>query len=213
LIYYRMYIVYQTTMELLESKAKDLQATIKVNEEKIRRLSLKMSKFICKNRDILLEIAEINKEICKLDGDLDKDTKQRLFHDLNKIEKRFHTWDRDDVISIQLIYDDKSEHIYSITMTGDVRTYVYTITTRSKKVMDVVRECFINMRHWKDAAKDDDGVRHNIKRMNETFWFHGDVRKEDVGKSDITKYWIGDMLYCCYNKDKAIALLYPDYKE
>ena len=200
-------------MEDLESKVKDLQATIKVNEEKIRRLALKISRFSCKNRNILVEISEINREICKLNGDLDEDTKLRLFHDLNKIEKRFHTWDRDDVVKIHLNYDETSEHIYSITMTGDVRTYIYTITTRSKKIMDVIRQCFTNSRHSTDAVEDDESVRYHIKRMNETFWIHGDVSKDDIGKSDITKYWTGEMLYCRYNKDIAIALLYPDYKE
>jgi hypothetical protein len=200
-------------MELLESKVLDLQAWHQANTDKIRELKDIIGPLERKNLDITNEINQINKEICKLDGDLDEDTKRRLFHDFNKIEKRFHTWDRDDVVKIQLNYVETSENIYSITMAGDVRTYIYTITTRSKKVMDVVRECFTNSRHSIDAVEDDEGVKYHIKRMNETFWLHGDLDKEDVGKSDLSKYWIGEMLYCRYNKDIAIALLYPDYKE
>jgi len=200
-------------MEALESKVKDLEAWHQANTDKIRELKDIISPLERKNLDITNEINQINDEIARLSGDLDEDTKLRLFHDLNKIEKRFHTWDRDDVVKIQLNYDEMSEHIYSITMTGDVRTYIYTIITRSKKIMDVIRQCFTNSRHSIDAVEDDEGVRYNIKRMNETFWIHGDVSKDDIGKSDITKYWTGEMLYCRYNKDIAIALLYPDYKE
>ena len=191
----------------------DLQAWHQANTDKIRELKDIIGPLERKNSDLRCEITQINNEIVRLSGDLDKDTKLHLFHDLNKIEKRFHTWDRDDVVKIQLNYDGTSEHIYSITMTGDVRTYIYTITTRSKKVMDVIRQCFTNSRHSIDAVEDDESVRYNIKRMNETFWIHGDVGKDDIGKSDITKYWTGEMLYCRYNKDIAIALLYPDYKE
>jgi len=200
-------------MEALESKVKDLEAWHQANTDKIRELKDIISPLERKNLDITNEINQINDEIARLSGDLDEDTKLRLFHDLNKIEKRFHTWDRDDVVKIQLNYDEMSEHIYSITMTGDVRTYIYTIITRSKKIMDVIRQCFTNSRHSIDAVEDDEGVRYNIKRMNETYWIHGDVSKDDIGKSDITKYWTGEMLYCRYNKDIAIALLYPDYKE
>jgi hypothetical protein len=181
-------MVYQVIMELLESKVLDLQAWHQANTDKIRELKDIIGPLERKNSDLRCEITQIKNEMISLSEDLQEYTKETLFRDFNKIDELSSTCGYYETFSLKLKCLEapaaSDAQVYSINIEGGLSDMCITITTASKKLMDIIRRCFINK---------DDSDESTFDRMNATCWY----------KNPYSNYQIR------YNKDLAKSILCP----
>ena len=182
-------------MEQLESKLKELQMKHTAIESEIVAFENTVNQLNITKEELEYEITAINTEILNLSGDLDDDTKLNLYRCLNKIDKIHSTLDEDNKFVLHLKYNAESGVTYNINVSGDVGYINITITTASKKVVDIIRKCFTN--NYKECHGSRQSFFHT---MNESMWTSGPYER--------------NVYDCCtasftYNKDVAKSLLYP----
>jgi len=185
-----LYSISIKIMEQLESKLKELRMKHIAIDSEIVAFENTVSQLNVTKEELEYEIIAVNTEILNLSGDLDDDTKLNLYRYLTKIDKIHSTLDEDDKFVLHLKYNAESGVTYNIDMSGDVSYIKITITTASKRVVDIIRKSFTN--NYKECHDSRQSFFHT---MNESMWTSGPY---DCCSASFT-----------YNKDIAKNLLCP----